>query len=386
VLPLRKKGQHNQQHRQPTSEYLRTCIKTKVQHLPITKQEIMSRPLLFRLTSLLSALFVSSVIDLTTGFLFTTTTTRRTASNSNVQKRVTPTPTFLLLQPQSFALQAKSTITTDGESTINNNDEDEDDDEGAKSKVLPSPSEAAEIAEHPVLRQVYPDLLAHLAEYGNPNIPLGTSAGKKCSTLRRLYLQKKLSLLDQALLLEIGFSFLSMNDIYHEADFDNMFQRLVAYENETKSNFQLSKKYAPDPELGAWVTNLRRLGRSEEGSDSSAGGVSPEHREQLDAIKFAWKSTRSACGSSFMKQWRAVVEELKDQEQVNTAVTSTSSISISTTRATHMLSIDHLSSDTQNWFHAQAAIYTRGVMGETRRTYMDKIQEDFGLEWKELII
>jgi len=205
-------------------------------------------------------------------------------------------------------------------------------------------------AQHSVLRQVYPYLLDHIKEYGHPNIPLGSSAGKKCSTLRRLYLDNKLLESDQTILEELGFTFLSFDDIYFDSDFDLMLMKLMQYEKENQTNYQIPKKYAPDPQLGAWVTNLRRLGPD---------GVNKEHAEKLNNINFTWKSNRS-CGSSFMKQWRKIVNEL------------------STTSITGM---ESLSTESKKWIKAQATVYKRGDMSETRLIYMNKLTTDFGLEW-----
>lgn len=45
-----------------------------------------------------------------------------------------------------------------------------------------------EVICHPVLRQVYPDLMVHKIKFGHPNIPLGSSAGRcdKCSGVHLL--------------------------------------------------------------------------------------------------------------------------------------------------------------------------------------------------------
>ena len=159
----------------------------------------------------------------------------------------------------------------------------------------------------PVLLQIYPALIAHKQQYGNPNIPLGTVEGKKCKTLRRLAFQKKLSQEEISLLEEMGFRFNSLEDVYQEADFDECLERLVKYEQENKDNYQIPKKYNPDPELGAWVTMIRRIGRD---------NFETERREKLDAIGFAWVSTRK-CGSAFMKNFRPLKERLEACSKIN---------------------------------------------------------------------
>jgi len=87
--------------------------------------------------------------------------------------------------------------------------------------------EAPSYVESIVLRQVYPAMMKHLSEYGNPNIPLGTIDGKRCKTLRRMAFEEKLSDSELKLLEEINFRFNSFEDIYEEADFDDCLQRLI---------------------------------------------------------------------------------------------------------------------------------------------------------------
>ena len=65
------------------------------------------------------------------------------------------------------------------------------------------------------------------------------------------------------LLTDIGFRFHSFEDVYYECDFDEMFTKLLDYQQEFQT-FQIPKKYEPDPELGAWVTMLRRLKRTDD--------------------------------------------------------------------------------------------------------------------------
>ena len=99
----------------------------------------------------------------------------------------------------------------------------------------------------PVLAQVYPALVAHKANFGNPNIPLGSTDGKRCNTLRRLHFQHKLTEEEANLLLDIGFRFHSFEDVYYENDFDEMLSKLLEYRDEFQT-YQIPKKYEPDPE------------------------------------------------------------------------------------------------------------------------------------------
>lgn len=200
----------------------------------------------------------------------------------------------------------------------------------------------------PVLKQVYPALMKHKEEYGNPNIPLGTSEGRQCQTLRRLQTQQKLSDEEVALLQDMGFRFHSLEDVYHEVDFEEMFQRLVSYKDEySQEGYQIPKKFARDPELGAWVTGLRRLGPSQ---------VLDKHADSLNDVGFVWKSNRN-CGSAFMQQFR----DIRDRVQKE---------------GTGILRTDE---SIQTWLQAQRDADRRGKLSETRNHYMVQL---FGEDWK----
>lgn len=119
-----------------------------------------------------------------------------------------------------------------------------------------SPSEESEstivipsVVVSPVLAQVYPALLAHKEKHGNPNIPLGSTDGKRCKTLRRLHFQNMLTEDESSLLAELGFRFHSFEDVYYECDFDEMLFKLTLYHKEFQT-YQIPKKYEQDPELG----------------------------------------------------------------------------------------------------------------------------------------
>jgi hypothetical protein len=202
------------------------------------------------------------------------------------------------------------------------------------------------VFQSPVLKQLYPALLQHKQNYGNPNIPLGTKEGRQCQTLRRLHIQNKLTDEEVTWLQELGFTFHSLEDVYRFADFNDLFQRLVAYEKENQVGYQIPKKYPQDPELGAWVTGIRRLGQE---------GVNPHHGRRLDAIGFAWKSTRK-CGSAFMNQYREFVVQVGEE------------------------GLDAVLKDpkTLPWIKAQQEALKRGSLSQTRVHYMGDL---FGDTW-----
>ena len=203
--------------------------------------------------------------------------------------------------------------------------------------------------ESAVLKEVYPTLLDWKIQYGHPNVPLGTPEGRQCQTLRRLHIQGKLTKEEETLLSEMGFRFNSLEDVYFDVDFDDLFARLLQFEEENQLKFQVPKKYALDPELGAWVTGIRRLG---------ANKVDPEHAKRLNGVGFAWKSNRQ-CGSKFMKQFR----EYKARAELEGGVTS--------------LMADE---SVQKWIAAQRSAHTRGTLSETRFHYMEQL---FGDDWME---
>jgi hypothetical protein len=209
-------------------------------------------------------------------------------------------------------------------------------------KVVPS------FIASPVLQQVYPKMLEYKQKYGHPNIPLGSSEGRQCYTLRRLQIQQKLSDEEVSLLKNLGFRFDSLEDVYYEFDFDDMFDRLLAYEAENHNTYQIPKKYPNDPELGAWVTGLRRLGNDV---------VKDEHAQRLNEVSFTWVSTRK-CGSKFMKQYRELVERVGEHGR------------------------EDLVGDEpiQKWIAAQRLVRKRGELSDTRFHYM---QELLGEDWME---
>lgn len=222
-------------------------------------------------------------------------------------------------------------------------------------------NETLEFLVSPVLQQVYPKLLEWKQEYGHPNIPLGTSEGRKCATLRRLHIQKKLTEEEVGWLAELGFLFHSLEDVYHNVEFDDLFQRLVDYEaNHPESKFQVPKKCAEDPELGAWVTGLRRLGQDK---------IDPKHAEKLNEVGFVWFS-KSKCGSKFMLQYKALVAQLEDDLQANAQKSKGEAIQVLLT-----------DSKVQALLQAQKQIEAKGTMSETRMNYMNQL---FGEGWPTL--
>ena len=156
----------------------------------------------------------------------------------------------------------------------------------------------------PVLRNVYPELQQYMQVYGHPNIPLGCSAGRNCVTLRRLRTQGKLTESDIELLDSMKFTWHSLEDVYEQQKdhFDDLYDRLLAYGEDLSP----PKKYKADPELGAWVTALRRMHR--------VGQVDDEHVQRLDAVGFQWISPRQ-CGSKFMIQYREILERLQTESK-----------------------------------------------------------------------
>lgn len=199
----------------------------------------------------------------------------------------------------------------------------------------------------PVLQNVFPALLQHCRIYGHPNIPLGSTAGRHCETLRRLQIQQKLSTRDVALLQEqVGFRFYSLEQVYETANFEELLERLEAYAAKHDNDWSPPKKYAPDPELGAWVTGVRRVGREK---------VDPMHAIALETRsggRFQWTSPRQ-CGSQFMIQYRALQERLSETKDKNKAVWNDPTV--------------------RQWVRAQQEAAKRGTLSETRKHYMAQL-------------
>mmetsp|Transcript_1850 Transcript_1850/g.2664 ORF Transcript_1850/g.2664 Transcript_1850/m.2664 type:complete len:158 (-) Transcript_1850:127-600(-) len=121
----------------------------------------------------------------------------------------------------------------------------------------------------------------------------------------------------------------------------------------TKITTKYPKKYPSDPELGAWVTMIRRIGRD---------NIPSNQRIKLDEINFAWKSTRK-CGSSFMTHYRVIKEKLNVDLEEGEGVR-----------------MDLLKEEDKKWITAQRIVYEKGNLSEARVKYMDQL---VGLNWRE---
>jgi hypothetical protein len=211
-----------------------------------------------------------------------------------------------------------------------------------------------------VLKQAYPHLLRWMETFGHPNIPLGTPEGRMCHTLRRLHIQQKLTDQEITLLEGLQFRFHSLEDCYFELDFEEMLERLLQYERVHQNQYQVPKKYAPDPELGAWVTGIRRIRATMLSLDpnsmtaSAAATLDIHHQQRLDDIGFSWTSSRK-CGSQFMKQYRALQAEL-------VAATSDEERRQIWERPT-----------VQTWVAAQREAHRRGTLSATRYQYLQQL-------------
>jgi hypothetical protein len=206
----------------------------------------------------------------------------------------------------------------------------------------------------PVLKQVHAAMLQHLSEYGHPNIPLGSTAGRQCETLRRLHTQQKLSLSDVALLDTFQFRWHSLEDVAKTADFQELFARLIRYRDDHEGDVSPPKKYPADPELGAWVTGLRRVGEA----DTDVDRV-----RMLNDIGFQWESPRQ-CGSAFMIQYRDILERLNVASASADAVSAADAIIAEP--------------EVQQWVQAQREAVKRGTLSETRQHYMESVA---GVDW-----
>lgn len=192
-----------------------------------------------------------------------------------------------------------------------------------------------------VLKSVYLDMVDFSRKNGNPNIPLGSKEGRQCEQLRRLAVQGKLSEPEMELLLKMNFRFYSLEQVYETADFSELYQRLLKYRDENDGDVSPPKKYTKDPELGAWVTGIRRKGKEQ---------LIPEHAEQLEAIQFDWVSPRG-CGSQFMLQYRDLLRRKSQEEDI------------------------FQDEATRKWLRTQQEAAKRGTLSETRHHYMEALMQ-----------
>lgn len=249
----------------------------------------------------------------------------------------------------------------------------------------------------PLLEQLYPKLVEHKEKYGNCNIPLGSKDGRACYSLRRMHVQSKLSEHDVELLKNIGFRF-TFDDIFPDMDFDEMLGKLLKYneENPEVEAFQIPKKYKPDPELGAWVTAVRRIGREK---------IGEKEREKLDSVGFAWISTRK-CGSKFMAGYRDLKEHFIDtlhnqssRHELSMICRNESGNIINVDQIVQFISKEYTSKedhdnfqslwkeilvdniDLKKWVLTQKETHSKGKLSEARVNYMEELQV-IGLHWQ----
>ena len=212
-----------------------------------------------------------------------------------------------------------------------------------------SSTENADVITTPQLRKALPAMMENFQQYGHCNVPLGSSAGRQVQLVRRMHIQKKLTDSEIEWLKEHNFIFHSLEDLYHEVDFDELFDRLERYQG-LHGNTDIKKKHKEDPELGAWVTGLRRLGPSQ---------VQLHHVERLDRIHFNWVSTRK-CGSKFMQQYRSIQQQLQQDGSSPQEVWS--------------------NEENQKWIRAQREAYARSTLSETRQHFLQQLLGD---DWND---
>jgi hypothetical protein len=154
---------------------------------------------------------------------------------------------------------------------------------------------------------------------------------------------------------------------------------LFSYEKETQSGYDIPKKYKPDPELGAWVTALRRLGKrdlvmNEDSNNNNNTNTNsllrPEHVEQLNQVGFSWISHRQ-CGSAFMLFYRQLVDRLEHQQQQQQQQQSNDD--------DNDTPIKNVWDDpeVQKWLHAQRVAHSKGLLYETRVGYLNELNIDW---------
>mmetsp|Transcript_5644 Transcript_5644/g.7387 ORF Transcript_5644/g.7387 Transcript_5644/m.7387 type:complete len:158 (-) Transcript_5644:339-812(-) len=148
-----------------------------------------------------------------------------------------------------------------------------------------------------------------------------------------------------------------------------MVTTLVEYEAEFQTNYQIPKKYKPNPELGAWVTGIRRLYNNPSKYASTTNTdtdtkkqLDPTHIDKLNSIGFAWQSTRK-CKSPFMTQYRDLKarcssspEEGGDGESIHTIMKQEPTI--------------------LKWIQTQQDVYHKGNLSETRTLYLSQLLDN----------
>jgi hypothetical protein len=217
----------------------------------------------------------------------------------------------------------------------------------------------------PVLAQVYPAIVEYKQKHGTANIPLGSTNGKRCKTLRRLHYQNLLTNDETELLSSLGFIFHTFEDVYAQCDFDEMLFKLTLYHKEHRT-YQIPKKYDRDPELGAWATMCRRLYQKQR--------LPQDRIDKLDAIDFEWTSSRK-CGSAFMSQYRLVLSYLNKVVEVGGNVDEL----IPENEYYNNDGYEDDTSEMRKWISLQRTAHEKGLLSDSRVQYMDELP---GIDWR----
>jgi len=200
---------------------------------------------------------------------------------------------------------------------------------------------------HPLLGEALPFMTEFFGQYGHANVPLGNLHGRRCSTLRRLHHAGKLSPTDHFILSSLNFRFDEFRFDPDTIDISDLLSRLLEYNALTNADFQIPKKYAPDPQLGAFVAYVRRIGRDD---------LKYSLTEALDSVGFVWKSTRK-CGSSFLTTMRKIRETYIEREK----------------KLEEGVAQPQLDEEQIKWVRAQAGLFRIGKLNEIRVGYMDEL-------------
>ena len=194
---------------------------------------------------------------------------------------------------------------------------------------------------------------ARLAEYrrrwGNADAPLGPgeagALGRWCKAQRRLRASGRLAPARAAALDALGFSWESPADVDDPLGLDwaDMCARLAAYRAE-HGDCDVPKKFKPDPELGGWVAATRR----------SQGALPRARHAELDALGFAWVSSRK-CGGAWMTRWRELRAFRDEHGHADAA---------------RVLGEKH---ELARWCAAMAAARRDGTLSPKRVLYLDEV-------------
>ncbi|OEU06154.1 hypothetical protein FRACYDRAFT_202231, partial [Fragilariopsis cylindrus CCMP1102] len=155
------------------------------------------------------------------------------------------------------------------------------------------------------------------------------------------------------LLNSIGFVWNALDN-----QWDDMFQRLVAYKNQHNGSTLVPKKYKADTQLGRWVSWQRH-----------SKMISIHRIERLESIGFVWTARYENCARVFDGKWMETYDRLVAYKK-----------QYKSTHVPQTYSDENTDIHLGSWIKTQRIAYKQGKLLEKRKDLLNSI--DFSWEGK----